>query len=218
MIKRMLTLLLILTFVIGGLIIRAEAALPDITPANSLVNPVFGTLFVVHNASPSPKIITFRVSDDPSPILVRINYGLTDFPTGSKIYGTAVSSNGRTLYVSINNGSASAVRSYSLDENGRPFTSAYTTYTGAYWPSYSSPAGLAANSSLNRLYVADKGTGRIRVFNTATNQWVKDATYTAASPHFGIAYSSNRIYVSNKSAAGKIMVYSYVDRKSTRLN
>jgi hypothetical protein len=188
----------------------AAQAVPDVTPATSVLNPVTETLYVVDNdvAGATPRILIYsRTVPAAGNSWTSVGNTPIALPDGTKTYGMAVNAAGNKLYVSINNAASSKVSVYNLDTLGKP-TGSPVDMTGAYWATYASPAGVAVNG--NRLYVVDKYYGKIRVFNTDTNAWIKDVSAPSGTPtFFGIALTAGKIFVSNKSLDGKIFVYTY---------
>jgi|GEM_PF-2882970 len=189
----------------------AAGALTDVTPADSALNPLNQTLYVVDNSVPRVKVYSRSVTqgwnETPSE-----NEAL---PASSKCYGLAVTPSGTKLYVGINQGTSSAIRRFNLDGTGNPTSS--TDMTGPYFSmvSASSPAGMEVGGG-NRLFVADKGVGRVLVFNTSSDSYVKAITeqLAAKSNLYDVAVTSTsaasyKLYVSRKVSAGEIYVYSY---------
>jgi len=181
-------------------------AVRDVTPVKPVLNPVNQTLYMVDNSHTPAGILVFAYTGanwNPS-------YTTIPLPTGEKAYGMAINSTGTKLYISlspININYQAAVIYYNLDASGVPTGSPVTT--SVTWPSGSSPAGMALDESINRLFVADRANGGLVVIDTSTDSFVRFVTYPNASPHFNVAISGGKIYVSNKAASGKIMVYSY---------
>jgi len=200
------------------------SAISDVTPAKPILNPVTQTLYLVDNSTPQIKVFSSTIFGGGFPTWEAQTSSFQALPSGSKCYGLAVSSDGTKLYASINQGASSKIRVYNLSD-GLPYSS--FDMTGAYWSSSSSPAGLAF--APGKLYVADKGIGRIRVFNTTTNSFEADITDHLAGqsnlfdvavtppliiprggwpPRFSVSY---KIYVSQKVESGKIYVFNYLD-------
>ncbi|MBN2057233.1 MAG: Ig-like domain-containing protein [Candidatus Saganbacteria bacterium] len=198
--KKYLLLILILSLLTGGLAGAARAISSD-TPATSVLNPVTETLYVIENDT-DPRIKVYDRNDTPGWAAASSYH--QSLPAGSKCYGLAVNSAGDKLYASVNNGTSSLVRVYTLNASGRPTSS--VDMTGAPWPAGSSPAGLALDEANNRLFVADKGLNGIRTFNTSTNAYVSWISGTS-DPHFDVAVSGSKVFVSNKGITGKIHVY-----------
>jgi len=199
--KSILGLALLALFLFGGL--GTAQAITDVTPANSALNPVNEDLYVVNQANTKIDVYNRQIQGSWSAAGISIA-----LPAGSKCYGLAVSPDGNKLYISINAGASSIVRVHD-------FTSASDTdLTGASWSSFSSPAGIALGGG-NKLYLADKGIGRVRVFNTDTNAWERDITDHLAgkSNLYGVAVTAGddnyKVYVSQKSSPGSIFVFNY---------
>lgn len=210
MTKRIYLFIFPLAIILAG---QALAAV-DISPVEPALNPVTNTLYVVYNPADNLqpaqiKSYTYKSLTPRAPKNWFIEANATQtLPNGARCYGLAVSAAGDKLYASISNSFASKVRVYGLDQSGLPTGS--TDMTGAKWQNGSSPAGLALDDAKSRLYVADKGLYRLLVFNTQTNAWVTDASYANASPHFNVALTSDKLYVSTKDPNGQILVYNYV--------
>ncbi|MBN3033716.1 MAG: putative Ig domain-containing protein [Candidatus Saganbacteria bacterium] len=200
-----------------GLVVLAGAAQAITTdvPANSVVNPVSNTLYVVNNGA--PRIDVYKASGNWT------NSGTTPItiPAGSQCYGLAVSADGTKLYVSLAAGSLSKTSVYSLDSNGLPTGSVDLTKpdgSAVYWSSSSAPGGLALGGD-NKLFVADQGVSWFRVFDTASNTWLKNVnvidpgTGQGVNNLYSIAVTpgttSYKIYVARRSSAGAIYVYTY---------
>jgi len=199
MIKKYLKFLLVpILFISLG---TMALAIRDVTPAKPIVNPVTQTLYVVDNTVPQIKVYGWTSA-------TWSNAGISPIAlaTGSKCYGMAVNSAGTKLYISVSAGSASNVIFYNLDGSGLP-TGGAIALTGAPWFSNSSPAGMALDESRNRLYVADKGSYSLRIFDISTDTYVKRITST--TPYFDVVALSDKVYVSNKSATGRIDMYTY---------
>ncbi|MFH1576949.1 MAG: Ig-like domain-containing protein, partial [Candidatus Margulisiibacteriota bacterium] len=212
MIKKYLILpLLILTILIGlGL---AGQAISPVTPANSVVNPVTGTLYYVENdATPRVLIRSGSTWADLTSI---------SLPATSKCHGLAVSNDGTKLFVSVGLGAASEVRTYPLNGSGIP-SGGSTDMSGDIWGSGSLPAGMAFASN-NRLFVVDNGAGRLWVYNTSTNAMVKLVTsgISGQTGLFSVAvtpadgFGAYKIFISQKVNTGKIYVYDYAPAGDT---
>ncbi|MFA5113451.1 MAG: IPT/TIG domain-containing protein [Candidatus Margulisiibacteriota bacterium] len=202
--SRILAVALVL---LGAALSVAASAITDVTPANSVINPNNFTVAFADNANARVRFYTKNVSVGWT---ASTNSAL---PAGATCYGLALNDAADKLYVSVS-GSTSEVRAYSLTSNGLP-TGSPVKLTGAYWsPTSSTPAGLAVGGQ-NRLFVADKGVGWFRVYNTSTNAWLGNVTDQLAGKTnlFDIAVTpgtaSYKIYVSRKTEAGEIYVYNY---------
>jgi hypothetical protein len=204
MLKRFINTLFIFAFLIAGLGVAAQAALPDYTPGNCLLNPVTETLYIINNSVPEIKIYNHLAGQG----WEDSNHEIGDFPVKSKIYGMAANAAGDRLYVSVNAGASSDVRIYELD-NGTPKDYTSMDMTGSAWVSLHSPACLAISADGNYLYLTDKYLGLIRIFDISNdaNAWVKDVSYSNSDPHYGIAVTTDKVFVSNKGSAGRILVY-----------
>lgn len=207
-IKKYFKYLLFLVALLIGLSASAHA-ITAVTPAKSAINPISDTLYIVDNSVPQVKVLSRNT--------IGWNTGGTSIPlpAGSKSYGLAVSPNGDTLYISISNGKNSAIEVHQLNvSNGLP-TGIVNEMTGAYWASVSSPAGMAVGGN-DRLFVADQGIGRMLIFDTSNNTYVKAVTTQIAGKTnlYDIAVTSTsatsyKVYLSRKVAAGEIHVFTY---------
>ena len=207
MVKKYLKFILITLILAVGLGMAAQA-ITDVTPANSVLNPVTETLYFVDNSAPQIKVYRRTATGWDGRDANKQTHHL---PLPSVCYGLAVSAdqNGGKLYVSVNAGSNSHIRVYDLDNLGYPVSSnTFAKLDADYWPSAASPAGMALNASRNHLYVAEKHYGGLYVFEISTGNFVDYFPGpTDNDTHFEIAVSGSKIYVSNKSAIGKIHVY-----------
>lgn len=200
-------LLAVALVLLGAALSVAASAITDVTPANSVINPNNFTVAFADNANARVRFYTKNVSTGWT---ASTNSAL---PAGATCYGLALNAAADKLYVSVS-GSTSEVRVYSLTSNGLP-TGSPVKMTGAYWsPTSSTPAGLAVGGQ-NRLFVADKGVGWFRVYDTSTNAWLSNVTDQLAgkSNLYDIAVTpgttSYKIYVSRKTEVGEIYVYNY---------
>ncbi|MEA3493672.1 MAG: Ig-like domain-containing protein [Candidatus Margulisiibacteriota bacterium] len=217
-IKKYFKYLLFLTALLIGLSASAHA-ITAVTPAKSAINPISDTLYIVDNSVPQIKIYAKSAT---------IPYewkgtvaGTIPLPAGSKCYGLAVSPNGDTLYISISNGKNSAVQAHGLTPSTGIPTGTVNEMTGAYWASASSPAGMAVGGN-NRLFVADQGIGRMLIFDTLNDTYVKAVITNLAGKTnlYDIAVTSTsatsyKVYLSRKVSAGEIYVFTYGDVNDT---
>lgn len=204
--------------ILGGMAAPVLAA--DISPANRAVNPVTKTLYVVNNGASPTRIYVFPTNEaDSWSETPASNFITFTAPyAAAKCFGTAVSPDGSKLYVSVNNGANSRINIYTL--SGGLYTGAApTSMTGDSWFADDSPAGMAVGED-NRLFVADKNTGRMIVYNTATNTRMGQVTEQLAGKRglFNVAVSpairegsnySYKIYISRNNSSGEIYVFSY---------
>lgn len=155
---------------VGLVVLACTAQAATLYPASSVVNPVSGALYAVNNSV--PRIDVYKISGSWT------NTGVTPIalPVGSQCYGLAVSADGTKLYVSISAGSSSKTSIYSLDSNGLPTylaDMANADGSAVYWKSTSAPGGLALSGD-NKLFVTDMGLSWFRIFDTASNTWLKN--------------------------------------------
>jgi hypothetical protein len=210
--KLSLILGLILTIAVGF----ACAVQAADMPVSPVLNPVTGTLYVVNNSSTPQIKIYKRIPTGTNPDWDDTGITPISLPSGSKCYGMAVSFDGTKLYASIAQGSSSKINVYTLDSTGTSVTSQTSMSGSIYWSSTSAPAGMALGGG-NRLFVADAGLGRVLVFDTSTNAWVKDITdsHLAGKTNlYGVAVTSTtetnyQIYISRKTSPGEIIVFDY---------
>jgi hypothetical protein len=196
--KSLLTLALIL---IGS----AALALPTWSPVSPVVNPATGTLYAANNDA-SPVIKVYAASE----ITGWNSAAVQSLSLTGSCYGLAVNSDGTKLYASISDGASSLIKIYNVNSSTGQLTAAGSmNMNGHAWSQYSIPSGLAINPAGTKLFAADKAVARILMFDLATNKCVAEKTYTSASPHFDVAATDSKIFVSSKSDPGKISVYTY---------
>ncbi|MFH1390311.1 MAG: hypothetical protein ABIH56_06305 [Candidatus Margulisiibacteriota bacterium] len=119
-------------FLVLGLVAASgafAAANAVIIPSKSAVNPIYQTLYVPDNTT-SPARIRVYTYNGSSWNSTATNITPAGISTTAKIYGLAVSEDGSSLFVSINDLRQSRVRIYSL-ANGMPGNYSYQDATWA---------------------------------------------------------------------------------------
>lgn len=182
----------------------AAFAVPDITPANSVLNPRTETLYVIDNSGPRINVFSRTATGWQAEAARTID--LSDRPAGTTCYGMVVNSTGRTLYVGLS-GSNPLVRRYNLDDNGY-VTGAPGNLTSSFDPGVINLRGMALNETRNHLYVAD-GDGGLYVYNVSAypGTQIQFVVSGIPTPHLDVAVNGDTIFVSNRSNTGRIVVY-----------
>jgi len=211
-----------LTFIAVLVALSSPAFAADVTPVKPAVNPINQTLYYINNdvynnhAAPKLLVYTFPWNKN-APAQATIDLG-----AGNKSHGLAVSGDGTKLYLTIDSpypSTGDKVLVYNLDLNnkGLPVGSP-TTMGNVTWSQYAEPAGVALGGN-SRLFVTDKMTGIIKVFDTNSNLWLKNITDLQGSSNLydivatpavsGILGTNCKLYVSRKSDPGAIYVFTY---------
>ncbi|MFH1826641.1 MAG: beta-propeller fold lactonase family protein [bacterium] len=198
-------LLIVLTLTLA---LPVLAALSDQSPVDHVLHPTSNTLYVVNNNSNKIGLHDYQASREWSvgaTSNIPFNIG---FENG-KCYGLAISDNGTRLFASLSQASTSTstVRVYDLDGNSGAYLGTYHDVSGT--PGMS-PAGLFYNHEKARLYVTEKQSGGITVYNTSPGSpsFEQFIATPNTDPTFDLIRQGNYLYVSNKGVVGKIYVFS----------
>ncbi|MFA6169167.1 MAG: Ig-like domain-containing protein [Candidatus Margulisiibacteriota bacterium] len=194
-----LSLILGLLLLTGGFC-AAEAVT---IPAKSAVNPIYQAMYIVDNA-PIPaqtgvysQIKTYQYSNGWSSSPNTLS--LSGISITAQVFGLAVSDDGNSLFVSINDLTQSKVRIYTL-ANGVP--------TGTYQninintEGSASLAGMAVKGDM--LFVADMNLGKVHYFKNTNGTWAHTGdiynTSYITRPLFDVA-------VSQSDASGNYLIF-----------
>lgn len=178
---------------IGGLVfglalillaVAGSANASVVIPSKSVINPVTQTVYVPNNgASPSEVRIYYRSGNS---WLETRKISITTSTT-AKVYGLAISADGKKLFVSINDSYQSQLRVYDLDLNNYGIPTTYNYQLAQWTPaSYDSPAGVTVVD--NRAYVADMGSARVHIFDYDGSNWKKTGEITEGLTGLGAIY------------------------------
>ncbi|MFA4843736.1 MAG: IPT/TIG domain-containing protein [Candidatus Margulisiibacteriota bacterium] len=219
---------------IGGLVfglalvlmaVAGSANASVVIPSKSVINPVTQTVYVPNNgASPSEVRIYYRSGNGLNSTWLETRKISITTSTTAKVYGLAISADGKRLFVSINDSYQSQLRIYDLDINNYGIPT--YNYKLAQWTpaSNSSPAGVTVVD--NRAYVADMGSARVHIFDYDGSNWKKTGEITEGLTGLGAIYDvatgpkvdnkfgySYPIFVSRKTIADgvtkQLFMYSY---------
>ncbi|MDD5593434.1 MAG: IPT/TIG domain-containing protein [Candidatus Margulisbacteria bacterium] len=166
------------------LTVAGSANASVVIPSKSVINPVTQTVYVPNNGS-SPAEVRIYYRSGNSWLETRKIVITTS--TTAKVYGLAISADGKKLFVSINDSYQSQLRIYDLDLNNYGIPATYNYQLAQWTPaSYDSPAGVTVVD--NRAYVADMGSARVHIFDYAGSIWKKTGEITEGLTGLGAIY------------------------------
>jgi len=182
----------------------AAFAVPDISPANSVLNPRTETLYVIDNSGPRINVFSKTALGWQAEAARTID--LSSQPAGTICYGMVVNSTGRALYIGLS-GSSPVVRRYNLDDNGY-VTGVPGNLTSSFDAGVINLRGMALNETRNHLYVADSAGG-LYVYDISAypGRQIQFVVSGISTPHLDVAVNGDTIFVSNRSNTGRIVVY-----------